>query len=486
MLQIFRDKSQSTFIQAIVLVIALVFIFWGVGANMMDTREAAIVVNDEEISFQEYQRLYDQLLSNYRQQLGGVVPEELLKSMGLSEQVKSQLIQQALLRQGAADMGLMVSAPEVQKHIQEMVQFQENNAFNMEKYKAILASNRLTPHKFEIAQRTDMLASKGVKAIGNFATIVTEAEINDIYQQVKETISLQFTRISPADFIDKVSINEDELVKWFEQNKNNYKTATKIKLKFLSFPLNDDNNGSGTAFQKANDAYEGIIAAGSLQEFAKAHPDAVIEETEFFSRATPPEKLDKDASVLDTAFTLKAGELSSLIESPAGYSILFAEAIQLPEIPPFSDVKEQVSEDYRVYRSKVLAGDKSREILETLQDGSTMLADVAVKEGLSAEEVTLSRSSQGAETKGFPPSLIGDIFSLNADRPLPDEAGKVGETFYIYEFTGRTLPDPASISPEEKELYQTQIKNAKQERILIAWIRHQEKAAEIYTNKNIQ
>ena len=91
MLQIFRDKAQSTFIQAIVLVIALVFVFWGVGANMMDSRESAIVVNGEDISYQEYQRAYDQLLSTYRQQFGGSVPEALLKSLGLSQQIQTQL-----------------------------------------------------------------------------------------------------------------------------------------------------------------------------------------------------------------------------------------------------------------------------------------------------------------------------------------------------------------------------------------------------------
>ncbi len=118
MLQIFRDKAQSTFIQAIVLVIALVFIFWGVGTNMMGSREAAIVVNDEEISFQDYREVYDQLLSSYRQQFGGSIPEELLQTLGLSQQAKNQLIQGALLRQGATDMGLMASAPEVQRRIQ--------------------------------------------------------------------------------------------------------------------------------------------------------------------------------------------------------------------------------------------------------------------------------------------------------------------------------------------------------------------------------
>ena len=200
MLQIFRDKSQSMFIQGVVLIIALVFIFWGVGANMMDSRQAAIVVNDEEISFEEYQRVYDKLLSGYRQQFGGSVPEGLLKNLGLSEQAKTQLIQQALLRQGAAAMGLLVSEPEVQRNIQEMVQFQENGAFNMEKYKTILSSNRLTPHKYEASMRYDTLSSKGVQAIGSFSTTVTDAEINDLFQQVNESVSIRFAKIVPTDF----------------------------------------------------------------------------------------------------------------------------------------------------------------------------------------------------------------------------------------------------------------------------------------------
>jgi len=41
-------------------------------------------------------------------------------------------------------------------------------------------------------QRIDMLSAKGVQAIGAFATTVTDAEINDIYQQAKESISLNF------------------------------------------------------------------------------------------------------------------------------------------------------------------------------------------------------------------------------------------------------------------------------------------------------
>ena len=493
MLQIFRDKSQSTFIQAIVLVIALVFIFWGVGANMMDSREAAIVVNDEEISYQEYQRTYDELLSGYRQQFGGSVPDELLKSLGLSEQVKSQLIQQTLLRQGAASMGLLVSEPEVQQDIQKMVQFQENEAFNLEKYKTILSSNRLTPHKYEVSRRVDMLSAKAVQAIGNFATTVTEAEINDFYQQSKESVTLDFAKISPSQFTDKVTIEEDTLTSWFDQNKANYKSDPKVKLQFLSFPYNTGSDEAEAAaainrpavFQQANEAYEGIISAGSLQEYARLHPEAVILETDFFSHTNPPDNLDKAPSVLNKAFTLKVGELSSLIESPAGYSILFAEAIQEPEIPALDSVRDKATADYRSKRSKDLAREKSAEILAALKSG-TPFSDIAKTNGIELKEATLSRSSTGAETNDFPPSLLMDVFSLSDNKSLPDEPAKVGEDTYLYKFSKRTLPDAAAMTDEEKEQFKTQLLSAKQERILIAWIRHQEREADIFTNKNIQ
>ncbi len=295
MLQIFRDKAQSTFIQAIVLVIVLVFVFWGVGANMMDNREAAIVVNGEDISFQEYQRAYDQLLSSYRQQFGGSVPEALLKSLGLSQQIKTQLIQQALLRQGSQAMGIRVSGPEVQQVVQDMVQFQENGAFSMAKYKDTLQSNRLTPHKFEASMRYDTLSTKGVQAIGSFATTVTDAEINDLYQQSKESVTLAFTAINPATFIEQVAVEEETLQTWYEKNKENYKTAPQVKLRFLSFPYDKSNADSKPAtFKLANEAYEGIISAGSLQEYANQHPDATILETDFFPQSNPPSNIDKD------------------------------------------------------------------------------------------------------------------------------------------------------------------------------------------------
>ncbi len=75
MLQILRKKAQSTFIQIIVVIIALVFIFWGVGANLGGDRQAALVVNGEQITFQQYQQAYDRAFQRLSDQFGGNVPK---------------------------------------------------------------------------------------------------------------------------------------------------------------------------------------------------------------------------------------------------------------------------------------------------------------------------------------------------------------------------------------------------------------------------
>ena len=59
MLNVLRKQAQSTLIQGMVLMIAVVFIFWGVGSNMNNNRNAAATVNGVEIPYQDYQRAYE-------------------------------------------------------------------------------------------------------------------------------------------------------------------------------------------------------------------------------------------------------------------------------------------------------------------------------------------------------------------------------------------------------------------------------------------
>ena len=124
MLDLLRRKAQSPFIQGTIIIIALVFIFWGVG-GYRGSQNVVAQVNDEIIPYEEFQKTYERLANQYSEQFGGTIPKGLLETIDLEGQVLEQLIQRSLLRQGAKEMGIMVSDVEVQQSLENMEAFRD-------------------------------------------------------------------------------------------------------------------------------------------------------------------------------------------------------------------------------------------------------------------------------------------------------------------------------------------------------------------------
>ena len=239
MLNMLRKRAQSTLIQAMVLLIAVVFIFWGVGTNLNNNRNAVATVNGEEIPVQDYQRAYDRAVENYRQQFGGRIPPGLLEGLNLKGQVVGQLIQAELFRQGAAEMGLAISKEATQRTIKKMEAFQENGQFDLGRYKEVLSRNRLTPTSFEAGIRNDMLTALVVDTIGSFA-VLPKTEMQGWLDFSEREINLGVRAVKSSDFEDKVEVDDAELATWFEQHKTEYTSEPKVRLRYLEFDFDKD------------------------------------------------------------------------------------------------------------------------------------------------------------------------------------------------------------------------------------------------------
>ncbi|MCB2183509.1 MAG: SurA N-terminal domain-containing protein [Desulfobulbaceae bacterium] len=621
MLDLLRRKAQSPYLQATVLIIIIVFVFWGVGANQSGVRNAVATVNGEPITLGEYDQAYKRTIDQYSSQFGGSLPKGFLEALDVKHQVLNQLIQRSLLLQGGAEMGLYVSNQEIQNAIKEMTVFQNNGVFDVSRYKEVLKGSRLTPTKFENGLRTDLLATKVASAVSGFGRVVP-FELDDRFGFDNDEYRLDYAVFKTEDFTDQVTVTDEALAEYFDQNKEKYKTAPQVKLKYLSFlydqekenitiPENEINDyytknqsefgqpekrqashillkttpqdhdtrkaeidniltrikdgedfaalakefsedGSASrggdlgffsraqmvkpfadaafslqkgeisdvvttqfgyhiiklvdiqpadikplaevksviedklkqqlarnaAFEKANEAYEKIIFAGSLAKYSEKF-EASLSETDFFPQASPPETLRNDPSLISTAFTLKKGELSSLLDTPEGYFILFVDDVKDPEIPEMATVKEKVEKDFIAEQAREMAQKAANETLAAIREG----ADFTEKLQEAGQPVLISNyfSRNNRQANNLPADLLDKAFNLTADSPYPEETVASGNSFYLYRFKDKKEANKED--NQSQEAFQAKLTKEKQSAIMDAWINHLMKQAKVTVNE---
>jgi succinate dehydrogenase flavin-adding protein (antitoxin of CptAB toxin-antitoxin module) len=74
---------------------------------------------------------------------------------------------------------------------------------------------------------------------------------------------------------------------------------------------------------------------------------------------------------------------------------------------------------------------------------------------------------------------------LGDTHPFPKEPLAAGDDLYILQFVERHLPQTSSITEETRKEYSAILLGQKQDQLLSAWLRQQEKQARIATSKNI-
>lgn len=487
MLQILRNKAQSTIIQTLVLIIAVVFVFWGVGTNMMNDRNTAISVNKEEISFQEYQQRYEQTIAQYRQQFGDAVSDELLKSLGVKEQVINQLTQTALLRQGAGAMGIAVAPAEIQQTIQKMPQFTTDGAFDMAHYKAILAANRMTPHKFEASIGRDLIHEKSINLINNFAIKVSDAALSELYQQDMEQVTVEIVKVSPEHFSNTVKIEDDKLVAWFDKEKDRYKSEQKIKLSYLSFPYLVQKEGLVISDEQVLAQYEKDMANWQVPEqrharhilFRTAPGDEQMQEQrkkaeEVLSKAKAGEDFStlakmwsEDSSKVNggdlgtfgqgrmvpefdnAVFSMAEGAVSDIITTQFGLHIIKLEKIHPATTKSLEEVRDTITTRLRDEQAKAATFQLANSVYEGIITAGSLKAYADKHQDSKVMTTDFFSRSTPPDNLGKEPKFMETIFAMKKG-----ELSSLAETkdgYFILYAEEIQEPAPPSLETVKKQ-----------------------------------
>ncbi|MGW8160780.1 MAG: peptidylprolyl isomerase, partial [Desulfobulbales bacterium] len=240
------------------------------------------------------------------------------------------------------------------------------------------------------------------------------------------------------------------------------------------------------AFTQATEAYENIIRAGSLDKYGQ-ESNITIEQTNFFPRNAPTKSGSKvsmvsDPAFLNAAFALNNGELSSLVETPEGYAIIFAADKKEPEVASYQDVADQVEKDYVQTTADTMAKEAAESMLATLKEknGKDFTA-VAAKLHMSPKSSDFITRSAAAGAN-IPTQVVNIGFELSAEHPYPADVVAADGIFYVFKVLEKR-PPAANLFSEKESAFKAGLLEREKSSLLAAWLANVRSKAKIEINQ---
>ena len=238
MLLDFRNNMRGVAL-GITIVIALIFAFTGTGSLFISTpdSESAIVVNGEEISEREVL----QAVARERSRILNENPEmdrSLLDDQALRPQALRQLISREVLIQAAYQQDLGVAPSLINDLILDVEQFQTEGVFDEDRFRyAIRSQGYTSSSKFTEMLADQFLIEQLSDGIIN-SSFVTASEVSLLAALADQKRDFEFARLAYQPFKDAVSLSEEQISTYYDENQAQYMTERKLSVEYIE--LNQD------------------------------------------------------------------------------------------------------------------------------------------------------------------------------------------------------------------------------------------------------
>jgi peptidyl-prolyl cis-trans isomerase D len=197
--------------------------------------DSVAVVEGHEIKADEFRRTYQAQLQAYRQAYGGNMSEQLLKQLGVEQQILQQMVDERASLAEAERLGLTVSDAEVRQRIFAIPAFQENGAFiGEQRYQQLLNSQRppLSSADFEESVRRSLVVDKLRNALTGWLS-VPDNELEQEYHRKNDRVKLAVVTVTADSVRGQVTASDAEVASYFDAHKDDFKIPEKRKIKYF-------------------------------------------------------------------------------------------------------------------------------------------------------------------------------------------------------------------------------------------------------------
>jgi peptidyl-prolyl cis-trans isomerase D len=474
LLSLMRKNAKSLLMKFLMVIIAVVFVFFfGYSFTANETAKVASV-NGESITSQEYQKAYNEYSSTLREQYKDVWNESLIKALDLENKTLEGLIQQKIVGQEAKRLGLEVTEKEVQDTISNYDAFKSGGVFDNSRYIAMLSNNRTTAEDFEKSVEQSLLRQKLIQFLTTFL-VTSDQEIKDQYTFANEKVKISYIIFSPSDYVSSVIVDKALMNKFFEEHKENYRIPAKIKITYISVGPDEfmsqvkvDEDENKTYYEDNVDKFkeEKQVKARHILFTLPANATAEVEKTvkeraeKVLEKARTGEDFTKlakeyseDTSTKDNggdlgyfqkgqmvdefetaAFSLAKGGISNLVKTTYGYHIIKVEDIRDARTKDFNEVHDQIAAMLATNKAKELADEKMLNLVDQM-NSDIDLAQYAGQKGLTATTTDYFSAEQPIQFLVDQTKSLNTVFSLQ-DREISDVL-EINNKFYLIQIVDK-------------------------------------------------
>ena len=237
------------------------------------------------------------------------------------------------------------------------------------------------------------------------------------------------------------------------------------------------------ASRKADDAFYSLFRSRDLEGYAR-EKDVPIKTTGFFKEGDEIPEIGKNPLLYSSAFSLKVGEISPVVDIPPNTYILKLINRKDSRIPPLDEVKEEVRRRAIEIKSEEQARRVAEELLKQIRTGKNM-GEVAREKGYPLGETGFFTRTTGVVPKIGPArEFMAILASLTEKNPVPKEVIRTKDGCFVVRLSAHEPADQSKYLSAKKNLGK-RLSYQKQEEAYRNWLEQLEKKANIDKNKDI-
>jgi peptidyl-prolyl cis-trans isomerase D len=417
MLDSIRSVAQGWVGKALLAAITIPFALFGIDSYLNQAGNNATIaeVNGNDISVQEYANALQNLRN--RLQSEGKVDAAQLDSPEVKSLVLDQLINKRVLSEEIRQAKYAISNDQLATYITGMPEFQKDGKFSQELYDQTLEQNRITASRFEEGMRADLLAQQAQDGITKLG-FVSHARAGDTYKLTHQQREVTVAEIKTKDFISQVKIDPAQVKAYYEQHKDKLRVPEQVKIEFLllsasslipSIKVDDaevkkfyDENAAkfqGNEQRRASHILIGfgVNATPEQKQQAKAKAEEILaivkKNPKRFEELAVKESQDPGSASKggdlgsfgrgamvkpfeDTAFGMKVGQISDIVESEFGFHIIKVTEIT-GESSDYESLKPKIKAELLYQKAQALFTEQAENFSNMVYEQSGSLQPAA-------------------------------------------------------------------------------------------------------------